>query len=159
MAHNNRWFQKGWWKMWVTDGKEEISYSGKEVPSARAGAPMLGKWMWLMTVPSRPMTEKCSQKYSVSFIEADTMSHEKGQCFKFKNKPQKNSKRGHMHMYILKVGRDLLWIIPNRGREKDLITFEQTNFNMLKISLMWKGRNSRESTENMYDKGLVALLC
>ena len=61
-----------------------------------------------MTVPSRPMTEKCSQKYSVSFIEADTMSHEMDQCIKFKNKPQKNSKTAQMHMYILKVGRDLL---------------------------------------------------
>lgn len=54
------------------------------------------------------MTEKYSQKYSVSFIEADTMSHEMDQCIKFKNKPQKNSKTAHMHMYILKVGRDLL---------------------------------------------------
>ena len=139
-------------------GRRRLSYSGKEVPSARAGAPMLGKWMWLMIVPSRPMTEKCSQKYSISFTETDTMLHEMDQCIKFKNKPQKNLKKAHMHMYILKVGRDFLWIIPSRGRKKDLIIFEQTNFNMLKISLMWKGRNSGESTENTYDKGLIALL-
>ena len=46
-----------------------------------------------MIVPFHPMTEKCSQKYSISFTEADTMLHEMDQCIKFKNKPQKNQKQ------------------------------------------------------------------
>lgn len=48
---------------------------------------------------------KWSQKYSISFTEADTMLHEMDQCIKFKKQTTEELKERHMHMYILKVGR------------------------------------------------------